>query len=854
MLAPVGSAAPAAYADAPVTMYVSTTGHAGAAGTAADPLATLAEAWGRIPRGSTLAAPVTIRMAPGSYPESALPEYMEDRHGSALAPITITSDGAARSAVLGGDLNIFNVDYLRLDGLTINPRGDVVHCERCGNVTITESILDGHGSAHETFKANQSHDLTITRNEIRGSYENAIDYVAVQHSLIERNIISDAEDWCAYAKGGSTDVTVRYNEIRNCGTGGFSAGQGSGLEYLVAPWLTYEATDMHIEENFIHDTEGAAFGVNGGQNITFSGNAATHVGTRSHLVEVTFGGRTCDGDTAACHARLLQGAWGTDIVGGDGANIPDQNVTISNNTIVNPAGVQSQWQHLEVSTPRSNTAPVVGPSPALTDDGLRITGNVVRNGGPDMPLGVEGVSVCAPANPTCTVAQLLRDNDFNGAAPVSVPTAVPGGIVPGPTPIADAGAVFVPVDPARVFDSRSAVVGAGALARGEVRSVYVGNEMGAGGRRDVVPAGAIAIAYNLTVPSGTSSGHLRVMPGSASSAPASAINFGPGAAIANGLVVKLGAVAGGGDGRWIKLDNRASGRVDAVVDVVGYFLPAADATDVQRGAGRFTAIAPVRVYDSVADHGSPGGLLAGQQTRTVSVANQIPAAGGARDVVPAGAAAIAYNITVVSPTGSGHLRVFPGDVNSSEASTINWGARDTVANGISVRIAADRTIRVFNGTHSPVRFLIDVAGYYGGSGALFHPIDPVRAYDSRVPQPLPGMLPTSGLAQVDRTIGVADARDPVSGAVVAADAVPIGAVAVAYNLTVTGGTGGGHLRLYPASAARPEASSLNWPAANPAVARANGSVVGISPIRQVKLFNSSSAGTHAVIDTLGYYQ
>ena len=77
--------------------------------------------------------------------------------------------------------------------------------------------------------------------------------------------------------------------------------------------------------------------------------------------------------------------------------------------------------------------------------------------------------------------------------------------------------------------------------------------------------------------------------------------------------------------RWPLDQARQSGlgRVDAVVDVVGYFLPAADATDVQRGAGRFTAIAPVRVYDSVADHGSPGGLLAGQQTRTVSVANQI---------------------------------------------------------------------------------------------------------------------------------------------------------------------------------------------------------------------------------------
>ena len=81
--------------------------------------------------------------------------------------------------------------------------------------------------------------------------------------------------------------------------------------------------------------------------------------------------------------------------GSTAGNIPDAQVTIRNNTIVNPVGVQSAWQHLEVSTPRRNNDPgVVGPDPARTDDGLVITGNVVRNGA-GHAAGVSGDEVRA---------------------------------------------------------------------------------------------------------------------------------------------------------------------------------------------------------------------------------------------------------------------------------------------------------------------------------------------------------------------------------------------------------------------------------------------------------------------------
>lgn len=86
-------------------------------------------------------------------------------------------------------------------------------------------------------------------------------------------------------------------------------------------------------------------------------------------------------------------------------------------------------------------------------------------------------------------------------------------------------------------------------------------------------------------------------------------------------------------------------------------------------------------------------------------------------VVPAGATAVAYNVTAVRPGGAGRLRVSPGDVDSSSASTLNWTrADDVVANGAVVRLDAARQIRVFNASRSQVELLVDVVGYYGAGG------------------------------------------------------------------------------------------------------------------------------------------
>jgi hypothetical protein len=66
-----------------------------------------------------------------------------------------------------------------------------------------------------------------------------------------------------YEKGGSAYFQVEGNEFYDCGTGGFTAGQGTGFQFVVAPWLHYEAYNIKVINNIIHSTDGAGLGVNG---------------------------------------------------------------------------------------------------------------------------------------------------------------------------------------------------------------------------------------------------------------------------------------------------------------------------------------------------------------------------------------------------------------------------------------------------------------------------------------------------------------------------------------------------------------------------------------------------------------
>ncbi|MFM9092805.1 MAG: right-handed parallel beta-helix repeat-containing protein, partial [Verrucomicrobiota bacterium] len=326
------------------TLHLSPRGSDSASGSAAAPLRTLGEAWGRIPEGRS--GSWTILLAPGDYRRGA-PQYWENRSGQ----ITIAGSAAARL----GPMNVYRVRGLALRGVPLSGGGDVFHCERCRSVTL-DRVTVRAGESQEAVKFNQSSAMTVRRSDIRGGQDNAFDAVAVRGLRLLDNRIGGSQDWCAYAKGGSSEVIVRGNLFSGCGTGGFSAGQGTGFQWMSPPYLHHEARGVLVEGNTVRDVEGAAIGVQGGYNVLVRDNLAENVGRRSHVLEALYGGRSCDGRPGdegreRCSRYLRSGGWGTTRVD-DGENfvrIPNRRVFFYNNVILNRRA--SRWQVLEVPGP-----------------------------------------------------------------------------------------------------------------------------------------------------------------------------------------------------------------------------------------------------------------------------------------------------------------------------------------------------------------------------------------------------------------------------------------------------------------------------------------------------------------------
>ncbi|MDQ1245874.1 MAG: hypothetical protein QG597_241, partial [Actinomycetota bacterium] len=390
--------------------------------------------------------------------------------------------------------------------------------------------------------------------------------------------------------------------------------------------------------------------------------------------------------------------------------------------------------------------------------------------------------------------------------------------------------VFVPVSPARVIDTRVVNGGAGPIKAKSTRMFSVRTTQKDG--LPVVPAGATAVAINLTVPNPTKSGYLGLPTDAVTPPSAAAITFRAGETIANGITTTLTPA------RSIYL--YAAVDAEAAVDVLGYYIPAALAGSAG-DHGKFTAITPVRAYSSLVD---PQGALAptapNQPPRTIKLATSQAGA----PILPAGATSVAYNITVVKPDQAGHLRVMPGNQQSSAASAINWATKgDTIANGLVVNVDGAGAINVANWSAGKVNFLVDVVGYYSASGTQFYPLTSARVLDTRLSQGGAGpILAGNDGVRIAYVSTTQNSWQPV---------VPAGAKAISYNLTVTGPSTGGHLRVWPSNAPLVDASVLNWPAAG--YTRSNGTMVAISDQRQVRVYLGSGKAD-AIIDVLGYYR
>jgi hypothetical protein len=122
---------------------------------------------------------------------------------------------------------------------------------------------------------------------------------------------------------------------------------------------------------------------------------------------------------------------------------------------------------------------------------------------------------------------------------------------------------------------------------------------------------------------------------------------------------------------------------------------------------KFFTLPPCRVLDTRNPVGPLGGpALAGGAFRTFTITG--------RCEVPSTAKSISINATVVQPTSTGHLTLFPGGTSMPLASTINFGVGQTRANNAIVPLGTNGTLTVFAGQSSgnTVHFVLDVNGYF----------------------------------------------------------------------------------------------------------------------------------------------
>ena len=139
-------------------------------------------------------------------------------------------------------------------------------------------------------------------------------------------------------------------------------------------------------------------------------------------------------------------------------------------------------------------------------------------------------------------------------------------------------------------------------------------------------------------------------------------------------------------------------------------------------AGAFHPIATARVYDSrwtgILPNVIKGPMVVGGASRLVYCDDKRALATGlveTADIVPTGATAIAYNLTVTTTTGQGYLAVEPGGAASFGGSAINWSPGPvSLANASVAKLDTQRRVSVFVGGQpaSSTHFIIDVVGYY----------------------------------------------------------------------------------------------------------------------------------------------
>ncbi|MGH2463345.1 MAG: PKD domain-containing protein [Candidatus Limnocylindria bacterium] len=243
----------------------------------------------------------------------------------------------------------------------------------------------------------------------------------------------------------------------------------------------------------------------------------------------------------------------------------------------------------------------------------------------------------------------------------------------------------------------------------------------------------------------------------------------------------------------------------------------------------YLPLEPARLLDTRFGNG-----LSGPFSANLPRTFQVTGRGG----VPANATAVTGNLTVTAQTGAGYVYLGPSPIASPPTSTLNFPLGDTRANGVTMALGPGGTLSVTFGYTGTTHLVFDVTGYFvpDSSGATYAPVTPARLLDTRYDNGLSGTF----AANVPRTF-------QVSGL----GGVPMTAVGVTGNLTVTQQTAPGYIYLGPNATASPTSSTLNFPTGDN---RANNVTLALGAGGTLSATYGASGGTtHLIFDVTGYF-
>ncbi|MCU1502057.1 MAG: hypothetical protein JWM12_1411 [Ilumatobacteraceae bacterium] len=377
-----------------------------------------------------------------------------------------------------------------------------------------------------------------------------------------------------------------------------------------------------------------------------------------------------------------------------------------------------------------------------------------------------------------------------------------------PTTPADAAptgtrSTMQPLLPSRIVDTR---IGRGALPfqAGSQQRIQV---TGTGG----VPAGATAVMANVTATEGSADGFVTLWNCAGARPNASTLNFRANRNVPNSATIPLDSAGG--------ICAFAYAGTQLIVDVTGY--TATDAADA------YDPVIPTRVMDTRSGLGPSTRLAAGQ-----TVELQITGTAG----VPVNAAAAVLNVTADDAAALGVVTVFPCG-SRPEVSNLNPAIGQTRANLVITALSGRGTVCLFS--QQSTDLIVDVFGYFAGSGSRLTVTTPFRFTDTR--ERTTALNAGLGGAKLRAGQVVEIQMAGVRG--IAGDASAISA-----NITATDANGPGWLAAWPCAGDTPTVSNVNYGSTDPVANAAQLTLSGRGSICVV-----SYTDVHVIIDVNGWW-